>query len=61
MSHVEAPLSIWFALRAETPSLGLKMATESIVFVGTAKSVVGARARMRVRVFVKIIVDRSKM
>jgi hypothetical protein len=43
------------------PSLGMMSAIESIVFVGAAKRVAGARARMRDRVLVKIIVEDMRL
>jgi hypothetical protein len=43
-------------MRGEMASLGTS-AIESMVFVGAAKRVAGARARMIESVFVKIIVD----
>lgn len=43
-------------MRGEIASLGIMSAIESMVFVGAAKRAVGARARMRESVFVKIIV-----
>jgi hypothetical protein len=47
-------------LRGETPSLGIIRATESIVCVGAAMRVAGARAKTRAMVFVKIIVAVSE-
>jgi hypothetical protein len=44
-------------IRGEMPSLGMISAAESMVFVGAAKRVAGARARMTASVFVKIMMD----
>lgn len=40
--------------------LGMMSATEAMVFVGAAKRVAGARAKMRLMVFVKIIVGEAR-
>ena len=55
-SHVALDLSVWSIVRGEMASLGMMSAIESMVFVGAAKRVAGARARTRDRVLVKIIV-----
>lgn len=55
-SHVAAALSIWSAMRGEMPFRVMRWAIVSTVCVGAARSAVGARARTRERVFVKIIV-----
>lgn len=55
-SHVALARSIWLTIRGETPSLGMMRAIESMVCVGAAMRVAGARAKTRAMVFVKIIV-----
>ena len=55
-SHVALDLSVWSIMRGEMASLGIMSAIESMVFVGAARMVAGARARMRDSVLVKIIV-----
>lgn len=56
-SHVALASFIWSIMRGEIPSLGTISAIESMVFVGAAKSVAGARARTRAIVFAKIMVE----
>ena len=59
-SQVAPARSNWFMLRGETPSLGMISATDPIVCVGAALRAVGARAKTRAMVFVKIIVAVSE-
>lgn len=60
-SQVALVLSNWSIIRGETPFLGMISAIDSIVFVGAANRLAGARARTMAIVFVKIIVGDMRL